>query len=222
MVSGKLLCPRCSRNEVLHRVRKNMSKTGINLRKQSIIIAYPEFYKEVGELLSSMMTKLCLQCDLNIKNIITENYNRINLTIRSLILRLNQEEEKIVVLPFTADFFEAYLIYSSSELENSYLSLFSLVNRVGDKLFLLPLYNTPLTEMMGFSELTGELKTGDEVFDAIFLWLHDSFKDNEVFHTFPPSIQVISSRFSRCKMCGALIKDGEYCKLCSKEISPGH
>lgn len=32
LISGKLLCPRCSRQEILHRVRKNLGKAGVNLR----------------------------------------------------------------------------------------------------------------------------------------------------------------------------------------------
>ncbi|BCS94226.1 hypothetical protein [Metallosphaera javensis (ex Sakai et al. 2022)] len=221
LVSGKLLCSRCSRQEVLHRVRKNLGRAGINLRGSQVILAYPVFYKEIGQFLRYLIGKVCPNCNFTMNELVVETKKEINSMIRDLLLEIERRAENLVILPFTADFFGAYLVYSSASLENSYLSLYGLKSQMLGKTLVSPLYDTPITELRGFQELTGELKTGDEVFDAILKWLHSDFSDNEVFHTFPPSIEAILSRFSRCKRCGAVIRpDGEYCKACSVELSP--
>ncbi|ABP95864.1 hypothetical protein HA72_1709 [Metallosphaera sedula] len=221
LISGKLLCPRCSRQEILHRVRKNLGKAGVNLRGSQVILAYPKFYSEISQFLKYLIEKVCQNCNFMISEVIVENGREINSVIRNLILEIERRPESLVILPFTADFYGAYLVYSSSSLENSYLSLYGLKSEVAHKTLVSPLYDTPITELRGFQELTGELKTGDEVFDTILEWLHSSFGDNEVFHTFPPSILAILGKFSRCRRCGAVIRpdSGEYCKACSTELS---
>ncbi|AWR99978.1 hypothetical protein DFR87_10125 [Metallosphaera hakonensis JCM 8857 = DSM 7519] len=218
LISGKLLCPKCSRQEILHRVRRNLGRSGINLRGSRVILTYPEFYRNEANLLKSFIEKVCSNCNFTIKEIEISGDGQVNKVMRDLVLTSIRESENQVILPFTADFFAAYLIYSSGSPEGSYLSLYGLRSKVSDKVFISPLYDTPLTELRGFSELTGELKTGDELFNGIIEWLHSEFKDNEVFHTFPPSIPVIVSRFATCKRCGALTKS-EYCRACSVELA---
>ncbi|MEL9969672.1 MAG: hypothetical protein QXR57_04995 [Metallosphaera sp.] len=219
LVSGKILCSRCSRQEIFHRVRRNLSRSGVNLKESKSLLIYPSFYREIAELLNVLLAKTCVNCNLTIRYLETDSKSSINLTLRELLLQANKEPEKIVFLPFTADFFSSYLVYSSTSIVGSYLSLYGLTFNISEKTFISPLYDTPLSEMKGFSELTGELKTSDETFNTILNWFRSNFSDNEVFHTFPPSVQVIINKFNKCRRCGALIETNEYCKACSTELS---
>jgi len=220
LISGKPMCLRCSRDEIIHRVKRNLVRSGVDLRNSSLTILSPEFYSGVGEILANLIRKVCEPCNVSLRKEVITGEPDINSTIHELVVKVLESENRYFASLFTADFYLAYLIYSSTRsLNGAYLNLYGLRVNVGEKTVLNLLYNTPYTELRGFSELTPRLITGDSLFDSILSWSHDRFPDNEVFHTFSPSVEELTRLFPRCRRCGAIISAGDYCKACEVDLS---
>ncbi|EWG07046.1 MAG: hypothetical protein ASUL_05983 [Candidatus Aramenus sulfurataquae] len=212
-VSGKLLCVQCARDEIVKRVRRELSSTGFLEKNDRVLIAYPTFYGNVAALIKDIVSRICKGCNLTIDEVKVEPKGDINETLWTLFKEVFDLNYKKVILPLTADFFLSYLIYSISSLNHGFLSYYDLVTEFRGVKFFIPLFSTPLQELKGFSEITGELNTKDEVLDEILKWSHKEFQDNEIFHTFVNSLTIFSGK--RCKICGAYVRPNEeYCQYC--------
>ncbi len=217
-ISGKLLCKQCARNEIIKRVRRELSETRILSREDKVILAYPDFYEDVAKLIKDIILKICKDCKLDFEEIRIEfKNNEINYDLWKLFTNIMKSNLNKIILPFTADFFLSYMIYSISTFNYGFLSYYGLTNIFNDKILFTPLYNTPLKELKGFNEITGELITNDQLFNGILKWANAEFSDNEIFHTFENSLTIFKS--NRCKICGAYTKSAEYCEYCLRSFS---
>ncbi len=217
-VSGKLLCRQCARDEIVKRVRRELSSTGFLEKGDKVLLAYPAFYESVARLIREIVNWICKGCNITFNELRVEAKGNVNETLWSLFTEVFNSNHKKVILPMTADFFLSYLVYSISTSNYGFLSYYDVVTEYRGVKFFIPFISTPLQELKGFSEITGELNTNDEVLDEILKWSHREFEDNEIFHTFVNSLVIFSG--NRCKICGAYVKPSEeYCRYCSRLFS---
>lgn len=222
-ISGKYLCKFCARDEIVKRIRRELSSTRFLDKNDAVLIIFPSFYKELPPLLSSIIGKICKECNLTFNYLEISDNIEINRVLWNIIIAIKNAKENKIILPFTSDFYLSYLIYSSSIGNYSYIYLYNIILKIFDKTVFIPLYNTPITELKGFSEITGELNVKDELFNQILGWARSNFTDNEIYHSFGNSIDVIlANNKNRCLFCNAILAspDSNYCKYCSESFSP--
>ena len=125
---------------------------------------------------------------------------------------------KVKILPFPSNFFLAYLLYSVSTKDYSYINYVTSYKLLSDGTrFFIPLYSISLLELNAFGEIK-EISFNDEIFDAIFRWVNTQLSENyELFHTFIASTSLFNS--TKCKSCDALIESGEYCARCKRTLT---
>ncbi|WP_148692339.1 hypothetical protein [Acidianus manzaensis] len=221
-ISGKYLCKFCSRDEIIKRVRRELSSTRFLDRNDAVLIVFPEFYKDVSYLIKNVINRICKECKINFSFEEISDEGDINKTLWDTVIKIKNSTENKIILPFTADFYLAYLIYSTSTRKYYYINLYDIIIHAFDKNIFVPLYNTPLTELKGFSEVTGELNVKDELFNIILKWSKNNFSDNEIYHSFGNSIQLIMDNIKgRCNICNALLTSTDFacCEYCSKSFS---
>jgi len=217
-VSGKLLCKQCARNEIIKRIRRELSETRILNREDKAILIYPDFYENVAKLIKNIILKICKDCKLNFEETKVEFKDKeINYDLWRFFTNIMKLNTNKIILPFTADFFLSYMVYSISTSNYGFLSYYGLTSIFNNKIFFIPLYNTPLKELKGFNEITGELNTNDALLNEILKWSNIEFTDNEIFHTFENSLTIFKN--NRCKICGAYIRSAEYCEYCLRSFS---
>lgn len=220
LISGKYLCVHCARSEIVKRFRKELSLSKFLDREDRVVILTTENFMDVSSLIEKLIYNICKSCKLDV---IIDKINEeedINKTLWKIMIKIRETDFKKIILPFTADFFLSYLIYSISTGYMGYLELYSLVVEVYSKKIFVPFYSTPRFELLGFSEITGELKTKDAFLNEIIKWASKQFADNEIYHTFGSSINVIKlENRKRCKICNAIIERGDCCKYCLESFS---
>lgn len=221
-ISGKYVCKLCARDEIIRRVRRELLITKFLNKTDTILIIFPTFYRDVVVLITNILKKICKNCNLNLSYLeISDDYD-LNKVLWSVVIAIKNARESKIILPFTADFYLAYLIYSSSMGSYYYLYLYNDILNIFNKSVFIPFYNTPITELNGFVEITGELKVKDELFNKILNWSKSNFIDNEIYHSFGNSINmIINNNKNKCIICNALITYSELncCKYCLASFS---
>ncbi|BDC19894.1 hypothetical protein [Acidianus sp. HS-5] len=220
LISGKYLCTHCARSEIVKRFRKELSSSKFLDREDKVALLTTESFMDVTELIEKLLHNICKSCNLDISIYKIGEEENINKTLWKIMMKIREIEFKKIILPFTADFFLSYLIYSISTGNMGYLDLYSLIVDYSSKKIFIPFYSTPRFELLGFSEVTGELKTEDAFLNEIIKWASKQFTDNEIYHTFGSSINIIRlENRRRCKICNVIIESGDYCKYCSESFS---
>lgn len=222
-ISGKYLCKACARDEIIRRIRRELSLTKFLDRNDNALIIFPEFYKDVAQLISNTLRRICKECNFNFSYLEVADDEDLNKVLWNVVITIKSiKEANKIILPFTADFYLAYLVYSSTLGNYYYLYLYNLTLKIFDKNIFVPFYETPRAELKGFSEITGELNVKDPLFNEILKWSRNSFIDNEIFHSFGNSIDVIiNNSKGKCVMCNAILMSSESscCKYCSESFS---
>ncbi|MCY0873563.1 MAG: hypothetical protein OWQ47_01330 [Acidianus infernus] len=220
LISGKYLCVYCARSEIVKRFRKELSLSKFLDREDKVMILTTENFMDVANLIEKLLYNICKSCKLDVLIDKIDEEEDINKTLWKLMIKIRESDFKKIILPFTADFFLSYLIYSISTGYMGYLDLYSQSIQLYSKKIFIPFYSTPRFELLGFSEITGELKTKDAFLNEIIKWESKQFVDNEIYHTFGKSINIIKlENRRRCKICNAIIEHGDCCKYCSESFS---
>ncbi|QIJ32893.1 hypothetical protein DFR86_11835 [Acidianus sulfidivorans JP7] len=221
-ISGKNLCKFCSRDEIIKRIRREISSTRFLDREDSVLIIYPDFYKEIVKLTENIINRICKECKINFSVKEISDDTDINKLLWNISIEIKKSKENKIILPFTADFYLAYIIYSASKGKYYYINLYDITTNIFDKKIFVPFYSTPLMELKGFNEITGELNVKDELFNSILQWSKNNFNDNEIYHSFGNSISLIVENMKgRCKICNAILNSTDFdcCEYCSKSFS---
>ncbi|BBG23838.1 hypothetical protein [Sulfuracidifex tepidarius] len=218
VVGGRKVCEVCARNEILKRIRRDAISKKTFSYKERVLITIPDFLKTEGDLLKALLMKACYSCKLEgeVLEVTTNDQNGI---VEKLwkVLRLSMNPShniRKVVLPFTADFLMAYIIYAVSTKEKDYVWLLNYKHEINGVTFVMPFFSTSQKELSGY--FTHELVTGDPLFDSILKWEEGNLGENyELFHAYWNSGKILQGE-KHCSFCGAYIRDGEACQRCSQ------
>jgi hypothetical protein len=215
-IGGKYLCASCGINELINRVRKGNRPDNIDYN----LLLIPDFLEDIEDVIKTILSKIYKNIKINSKKILI-NHNDINFILWKYMTFINDQEIKVIITPFTADFFAAYLIKSSITGKFNYINMYKQVFKNYKYIFYQPLYNITLNELRVFKNINKK-NTGDQIFDYILKWLINNFQDNEeIFHSFRNSLAHIINtlRGHECKICNALITNGEYCEFCLNPLA---
>jgi len=220
VVGGRKLCEICARDEIVKRVRKEIHNSKMFNYNDKVAILAPNNMDQIAELLTHIIGKACYTCNLKIDKVSVQfDYQGINEYIWSLIMEAkNLKEYSVKVLPFPSNFYLAYLLYSVTMKNYSYLNYVTSSKTLNDgtKIFI-PLYSIPLSELSAFG-IINEISFNDDVFNLIFSWVNTQLAENyELFHTFITSTSLFN--YPKCKSCDAFIESGEYCARCKRTLA---
>ncbi|AAY80732.1 hypothetical protein [Sulfolobus acidocaldarius] len=228
VIGGRKLCSMCGKDEIVKRVRKEMHQSKLFNYNDRVAIISPEPLQQISDIVESIIGKAFYRVNLKIEKveISISNYNYINEYMWNLLLESKKlSDYKIKVLPFTSNFFLAYMLESISISDYSYLSLFNPYSIIDTTIIFIPLYSTPIQEIECFSKIDyNKIKFKDELFNTIFDWVNQQLRENyELFHTYFNTINLFRTD-NKCKNCGAYINSGqEYCERCKTYLaSPSH
>ncbi|MUN27968.1 hypothetical protein [Sulfuracidifex metallicus] len=219
-VGGRKVCDVCARNEILKRIRRDAVSRKVFDYKDKILFAEPDFLKGESELLKAILLKSCYSCNLDpytleirtSGNSITDKLWEI---MRSVLMNATQRSIRKIVLPFTADFLMAYLIYSVSTGEKEYIWLLDYKNDFNGIEFIVPFFSTSWKELSGF--MNSKTISGDNLMDLILNWERETLSENyELFHAYWNSANILKGD-RRCKTCGAYVTHDDLCLRCSRE-----
>ncbi len=218
VVGGRKVCEVCARNEILKRIRRDAVSTKTFTYKEKVLITIPDFLKSEGNLLKALLMKACYSCKLDgeVLEVSTKDESDIVGKLWK-ILRTSMETMKDrgrkVVLPFTADFLMAYVIYSVSTKQKDYVWLLNYKQEINGVVFIMPFFSTSQKELSGY--LTHEIATGDSLFDSILKWEEENLGENyELFHVYWNSGKILYGE-KYCKLCGAYVTHDGLCQRCS-------
>lgn len=225
VVGGRRLCEICSKDEITKRIKRELYPRKIIVYKDKILFAYPSYLSFIREILKNIINKIYAKFNLQYYEITLEPQHSILDDMWNLIVKSKRfsEENGIskIFLPFTADFLMAYLIYSITNQDYTYIKMIGLEYNVNNISFLIPFYNTSLYELQGFftNESNNIFETKDEIFNEILAWERDTLKENyELFHAFHNSKKLFETKEKeyRCEGCGGVINSPvKYCARCS-------
>ncbi|MCH4815007.1 MAG: hypothetical protein QXY87_04255 [Saccharolobus sp.] len=224
VVGGRRLCSICSKDEITKRIKRELYPRKIIVHDDKILFAYPSYLSFIQEILRNIINKIYTRFNLQYYEINLEPQNSILDDIWNLIIKSKQFSEKNginkIFLPFTADFLMAYLIYSITNQDYTYIQMIGLEYKVNNISFLIPFYNTSLYELQGFiNNESNAILTKDEIFNEILTWERDMLKENyELFHAFHNSKKLLETgrKDYRCEGCGGVINSPvKYCARCS-------
>jgi hypothetical protein len=223
VVGGRKLCVLCARDEIIKRIKREFYPNKVLVYREHILFAYPIYLSQISDLLKMiLLDKIYKKFSLSYSELPIDPTNSIIDDIWSIIIKSKifskQNNINKVILPFTADFLMAYLIYSISKGDYTYINLLDFEYKLDNILFLIPFYNTSIIELQGFinaNELN--LITKDELFNTIIKWETELLKDNyELFHAFHNSKKLFQEKNYKCEGCGGLINSPvKYCGRCS-------
>ncbi len=212
-VGGRALCSVCARDEILARAKSILHQAGAVGWKKSVEVAIPKGWEPLKDVTSIVVKRSCYKCDMRVDVKFLESGDPFD-AIWKLIME-SRDSGKPVIAPFTSEFFSAFTLYSIIKGIHDYLVFSPPTYSYNGSLVVSPLSSTTIAELRAFGEF--KLSFEDQLFTDLFDWLTDYFASSqEQARAYWRSYEVITKLAKkRCKVCGALITEGEVCRRCS-------